>query len=178
MGREEKTKAPAIETKSAAFWPDGIQFQVDVRLGIDEVARAEAERLLAQSRRLPTRRELCRLACRIYDARRARDRMLDQQLFGEPAWDILLAVYCLPARGEMLSVTAVAHAANVPITTGHRWQRILMEKGLIERGPKELDARCQLVRLTQSGRAMLEQYLTRLFYCVTPAPPFPEDAGG
>lgn len=178
MTREKQFRETDINRKIAQSPTDDIQFYVDVRLRIDEVARDEAEQLLAQSRRSPTRSELCRLACRIYDARRARDRMLDRNLFGEPAWDMLLALYCLPARGEMLSVTALAHAANVPSTTGHRWQLILMDKGIIERGPKCADARRQIVRLTQSGREMLEHYLTRLFYCDTPVPPFPEDAGG
>lgn len=178
MSRESQISKTRIGRNIAEFRQDEVGFELDVRLRLDDAAQAEAERLLAESRRTPTRRELCRLACRIYDARRARDKMLDQKLFGEPAWDMLLALYCLPARGELLSVTALGHAANVPLSTGHRWQQILMVNGLIERGPQGVDARRQLVRLTHFGREMLEQYLTRLFYCDTPAPPFPEDAGG
>lgn len=178
MSREDQISKTAIGPDIAEFLRDEVNSQLNVRLPLDKVAGAEAERLLAESRRTPTRRELCRLACRIYDGRRARDRMLDQKLFGEPAWDMLLALYCLPARGEMLSVTALAHAANAPLSTGHRWQQILMNKGIIERGPEGVDARRQFVRLTRFGREMLEHYLTRLFYCDTPAPPFPEEAGG
>lgn len=178
MSREDQISRTALRRDIPEFPEGEVDFELNVRLRLDDVARAEAERLLSESRRTPTRRELCRLACRIYDARRARDKMLDEKLFGEPAWDMLLALYCLPARGEMLSVTALAHAANAPPSTGHRWQQILMAKGLIERGPQCVDARRQMVRLTHFGREMLEQYLRRLFYCDTPAPPFPEDAGG
>ncbi len=103
--------------------------------------------------------------------------MLDRQLFGEPAWDMLLALYCLPARGERLTITALTLAADTPQTTGHRWQTILTEEGLIERGPLELDARKQFVRLTEKGRRLLDDYLTSLFYCDTPAPPYPEAVG-
>lgn len=178
MSREDHISKAAIGRDLAQFSRGELNSQLSVRLRLDKIAGAEAERLLAKSRRTPTRRELCRLACQIYDGRRARDRMLDQKLFGEPAWDMLLALYCLPARGEMLSVTGLAHAANAPPSTGHRWQQILMNKGIIERGPAGIDARRQFVRLTGLGREMLEHYLTRLFYCDTPAPPFPEDAGG
>ena len=103
---------------------------------------------------------------------------MDRQLFGEPAWDMMLALYCLPARGERLTTTGLSLAATAPATTGHRWQAILTEEGLIERGPKEIDARKQMVRLTDKGRTLLEGYLTRLFYCDTPVPDHPEAAGG
>ena len=158
--------------------PEDLRLQFDVRLRLNEVAEFEAEVLQASTRRAPTRRELCRLACRIYDARRERDKMLDRKLFGEPAWDMMLALYCLPARGEMLSITGLTHAANAPETTGHRWQQILLEQGLIERGPKEVDKRKQFVRLTEKGRELLEGYLTRLHYYDAPVPPHPDSAGG
>lgn len=178
MSREEQLISANAPDDAAEPSSDDIRLQIDVRLRLDEVAAIEAEQLLAQSRRAPARRELCRLACRIYDARRARDRVLDRKLFGEPAWDMLLALYCLPARGERLRVTALTHAAGVPVTTGHRWQQILLEKGLIERGPEGMDARKQLVRLTETGRKLLEDYLTRLFYYDAPVPPSPESDGG
>ncbi|MBV9528328.1 MAG: winged helix-turn-helix transcriptional regulator [Sphingomonas sp.] len=107
----------------------------------------------------------------MYEARRTRDKLLGNDLFGEPAWDMLLALYCLPKRGELLGVTSLSHAAEVPATTGLRWQKSLMADGLIERGPDEVDLRRQMVRLTPKGKALLENYLTRLFYCDTPAPP-------
>jgi DNA-binding MarR family transcriptional regulator len=123
-------------------------------------------------------RELVRLACHIYDARRARDRLLGIKMFGEPAWDMLLACYCLPARGETLTVTALSYAANVPPTTGHRWQQVLIKKGLIEKAGRRGDARRQFIKLSRSGKELLEEYLTRLFYCETPLPPLCEEAGG
>jgi len=157
---------------------EDLHVHIDLRLELDQIAELHAEQLRRGSRRPPTRKELVRLACRIYDARRTRDRMFDRKLFGEPAWDMLLALYCLPARGERLGVTSLTHAANVAQATGHRWQATLTDEGLIERGPRELDGRRQLVRLTEKGRKLLENYLTRLFYCDTPVPPYPEAAGG
>lgn len=170
-------KAPGTSEESEEPSSNDIRLQVDLRLRLDEVADAEAEYIRSTRRGAPSRKELCRLACRIYDARRARERMMDPKFFGEPAWDMLLALYCLPARGERLTVTALSLAANTKSTTGIRWQSILIEQGLIELGPKDLDERLKLVRLTDKGRQLLENYLTRLFYVDTPTPPFPEKAG-
>ena len=150
----------------------------DLESNLDEIASAEASFLLARPQRQPTKRDLCRLACQIYQARRTRERILESALFGEPAWDILLALFFLPAKGEMLRPTALSHAACVPVQTGMRWQRVLTAEGLIERGPSELPARRQFVRLTIKGRSMMERYLTRMFFAESPNLPFPDRAGG
>jgi DNA-binding MarR family transcriptional regulator len=171
LSRPDKLRPPGTDSDSQNPPADDIRLQINLRLRLDEIAEAEAEILQVSARRRPTRRELCQLACTMYDARRTRDRILDQELFGEPAWDMLLALYGLPSRGELLSVTALNYAANVPQTTGYRWQATLTEAGLIERGPPEVDARRQILRLTAKGRQLLEQYLIRLFYSSVPAPP-------
>ena len=77
---------------------------------------------------------------------------------------MLLALYCLPARGEKLGVTALSYAANVPQSTGHRVQAVLAERGLIERTTESSDARRQLVWLTEKARTILENYFTSLFF--------------
>jgi DNA-binding MarR family transcriptional regulator len=157
---------------------DDLRLQISVRLRLEEVVEQTAEILRDEVTARPTARELSQLACRIYDARRARDKVLDRKLFGEPAWDILLALYCLPARGEMLGISSLAHCADVPATTGLRWEKVLRDEGLIERGPHVSDKRRQLVRLTGKGRSLLESYLTRLYCSTTPVPKHPDRAGG
>jgi DNA-binding MarR family transcriptional regulator len=154
---------------------DDVPLQVDLRLRLDEVAEVEAKQLRIRARRRPTKRELCGLASRMYDARRTRDRMLNRDLFGEPAWDMLLALYALPARGWIMTVKAVTCSADVPPTTGHRWQQCLINEGLIERGPQEHRFGKTLLRLTPKGRELIDGYLTRLFYLDTPLPPDPDD---
>lgn len=78
---------------------------------------------------------------------------------------MLLALYHMPQRGELLTVTSLSNAADVPITTGLRWQQRLIDEGLIKRGPHVLDRRVQLMGLTHQGRLLMEEYLTRLFNC-------------
>ena len=178
MSRDEHFQASVETHLSTEPSDEDVWLQINLRLHLDQVAEIEARQLKVDNRRQPTRSELGQLAGRIYDARRDRERIFDSRLFGEPAWDILLALYALPLRGELLTVSSLAIAAAVPPTTGLRWQNILMSQGLIERGPAGIDARKQFMRLTPEGRTLLERYLTRLYYCDAPIPPNSEAIGG
>ena len=169
MSRHDKLRPPAA-IKSLEGPDDDIMLEVNLRLRLDEVADLEAGLLRISARRQPTPKELRRLARKIYEARRLRDRVIDRELFGEPAWDMLLALYYLPALGQMLTVSGLCCCAGVPQSTAFRWQKMLMSEGLIERGPHQTDGRMHFVRLTERGRELLEQYLTRLFHCERPPP--------
>jgi DNA-binding MarR family transcriptional regulator len=137
--------------------PDDLRLQIDVRLSLDEVRRHGVGNEFSG---LPSQHKLCCLASAIYDGRRKRDRTMEGELFGEPAWDMLLALYCLPARGERLGVTALSYAANVPQSTGLRVQALLAERGLIQRRREGSDGRRYIVSLTSHGQSVLEKYLT------------------
>jgi DNA-binding MarR family transcriptional regulator len=142
--------------------PEDLSFQIHLRLSPDRPARPDGTPFPGAGREAPSVAELSDLAFGIYSARRKRDRMLRGDLFGEPAWDMLLALYCLPPRGEQLSVTTLSYAANIPQSTGHRIQAALGAEGFIERRAEASDRRRQMVILTERGRAMLESYLTWL----------------
>lgn len=161
MSRAEKFK-PVCAAEIGQDWTaDDLKLQIDIRLRLDDAADEPVVR--QDSRQSPTAAELSGLAGEIFDARRRRDKMLGADLFGEPAWDMILALYCLPARGETLGVTSLSYAANVPMATGHRVQAALRARGLIEQSPEPSDARRQLVSLTEKGRVLLERYLASLF---------------
>jgi DNA-binding MarR family transcriptional regulator len=165
VSRQDRLNPPQINNVLPEGPVDDDRLQVDIRLGLDKVAAAEEEKLRNGLRRRPTRRELTQIASRLYDARRGRDRLFNDKLFGEPAWDMLLALYCLPARGLILTATSLGYAANVPPSTGTRWQKLLLDQGLIKRGPDISDGRQQLVALSDTGRSLMERYLIRLYYC-------------
>jgi DNA-binding MarR family transcriptional regulator len=166
MSHQDKVVAPLSPRGADGVPDDDMMVEVKLRLRLDEIADFEAGLLrVSSARREPAQKELRRLARKIYDARRARDRLLDNRLFGEPAWDMLLALYFLPASGLMLTVSGLACCSGVPHTTALRWQTRLLEEGLIERGPHETDRRMQMLRLTDAARDMLEGYLARLLRC-------------
>jgi len=91
---------------------------------------------------------------------------------------MLLALFFFPARGEMLGTTALSYAASTSPTTGLRWQQVLTGHGLIERGPSSFPIRRQFLRLTDKGRTLMEEYLTRIFFARGERPLYPERAGG
>lgn len=101
---------------------------------------------------------LVSVAAEIYRHRRLRGRYFPQQLFGEPAWDILLDLYVSAARGLSVSISHACLAADAPPTTAHRWLQALEAEGLVERVRDPSDARRQFARLTATGSARMNAY--------------------
>lgn len=102
-------------------------------------------------------------ACKIMNSRKIRNKLIGTEILGEPAWDMLLSLYCLPARGETLVISDLALCADVPSTTGLRWEGVLRRKGFIERLPHKTDKRVILVRLSELGRQMMDECLRRIY---------------
>jgi DNA-binding MarR family transcriptional regulator len=101
----------------------------------------------------PTDRACNRItAVRIYlRCRRLRERLLPREIFGEPAWDILLDLYAAHLEGKAVSISSACIASAVPTTTALRWLSKLVECGLIERSLDASDARRAHVRITEDG---------------------------
>ena len=106
---------------------------------------------------------LAELAHRIYKARRLRAAFLNNSLFGEPVWDMLLALYCQNAAGEPLSISGLCYSADVPATTALRWSSLLEQKNLIVRTRDLRDARRAHVKLSDHGHALMSAYLATIF---------------
>jgi len=159
VSREIRINRADIYDVASEETPDDVRFQIGVRLQLHEIKPPGGS---SGPNDGSTSEELQRLAGGIYDARRKRDKILSGELFGEPAWDMLLALYCFPGRGEALAVTGLSYAANVAESTGHRIQAELARSGLIERTRDRSDKRRQFVALTVKGRALLERYLGSL----------------
>jgi len=113
--------------------------------------------------------QLVGLACRIYDSRRVRVRFFDSSMLGEPVWDMLLALYCLPSRGRHPSVTGLCYAGGVPLTTGLRWVRLMEQKGLIVRRPDHRDARRVYLMLSDRGEELMTAYMSAIYRALTTA---------
>jgi len=102
-------------------------------------------------------------------ARRLREEVFGPELFADPAWDILLDLYTAEARGECVQTSSLAFAARVPHSTAIRWAKIMARAGLIDRHKDPRDARRIHVRLSDTARALMAEYLARLS-SQTPAP--------
>lgn len=106
---------------------------------------------------------LTELAHQIYKARRLRAAFLNHSLFGEPVWDMLLALYCQSATAEPLSISGLCYSADVPATTALRWSNLLEQKNLIVRTRDLRDARRAHVTLSDHGHALMSAYLATIF---------------
>lgn len=95
----------------------------------------------------------------ILKLRRARERVIDPRLFGEPSWDMLLELYVAHCDGKRVNVSALAHASGAPTTTGLRYISLLGETGLVERTKAAQDRRAVEVMLTAHGLATIERLL-------------------
>lgn len=110
-------------------------------------------------------------------ARRLREEMFGNELFADPAWDILLDLYTAEARGERVQITSLAIAARVPHSTAIRWARILTRHGWLVREKDPKDGRRIHIALSPAIRAMMKDYLERLSRdAATPPPPLCDPA--
>lgn len=106
-----------------------------------------------------TRRRNARIARAIYDNRRKRDIIFgSSELFGEPAWDILLDLYIAEVEGKAVSVSSACIGSASPSTTGLRWLGVLCEAGFVKREHDPADQRRVLVRLSEGGMEAMDRY--------------------
>lgn len=94
--------------------------------------------------------------------RQARTRFFDAELFGEPAWDMLLDLTAAHAEGVRVSVTSLCIAANVPATTALRWLTQMVESGIFVRVPDPADRRRAFIALSDKALAAMAGYFASL----------------
>lgn len=100
------------------------------------------------------------LARKIYTLRRKRAAIFgNADLFGEPAWDILLDLFIAQAESKDVSVSSACIGSAAPATTALRWLGVLTEEGLIARENDPQDTRRVLVRLTPAGLTAMNRFL-------------------
>ena len=92
-------------------------------------------------------------------ARRTRSDALGAQLFSDPAWDMLLALFAAAERGGPLSVSRLCAAAGVAQTTALRWLEQLEQGRLVSRAADSADARRTLVSLSADAREKMRGLL-------------------
>lgn len=103
--------------------------------------------------------ELVRLAKRIKAIRESRAALLEPSLFGEPAWNILLALYVAAGERYALSISALCAESGVPATTAARSISRLLELNMVRRVPNPSDNRSTYVELADETAAKLTELL-------------------
>lgn len=107
------------------------------------------------------RKAAVELARRTFVARRARGRFVRGAMFGEPAWDMLIALYASEGS-ERQSVTNLTSLSGVPPTTALRWIDYLVDQGFAFRRQHRTDRRISFVEISDKGRENLDAYFSTL----------------
>ncbi|MEQ5787223.1 MarR family transcriptional regulator [Erythrobacter sp. NFXS35] len=94
--------------------------------------------------------------------RQARCKFFDAELFGDPAWDMLLDLTAAHAEGARVSVTSLCIAAAVPATTALRWLTQMVESGVFVRLPDPADKRRAFIALSDRSLAAMAGYFASL----------------
>lgn len=95
-------------------------------------------------------------------ARRLRDRFFAQDLFADPAWDMLLDLMAARIERAEVAVSSLCIAAAVPPTTALRWIRTMTDQGLLERRADPVDGRRVFIALSDQAAAGMTHYFAAL----------------
>ena len=99
-------------------------------------------------------------AAKFYRMRRARDRLIPEELTGEPGWDILLALFA--ESPEHLPISSACFSSGVPQSTALRWVATLEGRKLVERRSHSRDNGLMMLALTDEGARVVERCITAM----------------
>jgi hypothetical protein len=91
-------------------------------------------------------------------ARRLRSRYFPEDLFGDPAWDMLLDLLQAELAQLRVPVSSLCIAAAVPATTALRWLKTMVSQGLFVRRADPHDGRRVFVELAPETSNALRRY--------------------
>ncbi len=95
-------------------------------------------------------------------ARRLRSRFFPEELFADPAWDMLLDLFQAEIAHLRVPVSSLCIAAAVPATTALRWLKTMVSQGLFIRRADPHDGRRVFVELAPDASRALRRYFAEV----------------
>ena len=95
-------------------------------------------------------------------ARRLRGRYFPDDMFADPAWDMLLDLLQAEISHLRVPVSSLCIAAAVPATTALRWLKTLVQEGLFVRRADPHDGRRVFVELAPDASTALRRYFAEV----------------
>jgi DNA-binding MarR family transcriptional regulator len=95
-------------------------------------------------------------------ARRLRSRYFSEELFADPAWDMLLDLLQAEIAHLRVPVSSLCIAAAVPATTALRWLKTMVSQGLFVRRADPHDGRRVFVELAPEASNALRRYFAEV----------------
>ena len=94
----------------------------------------------------------------IIRARRMRSRYFDEDMFADPAWDMLLDLLQAEIAQLRVPVSSLCIAASVPATTALRWLKTMTSQGIFVRRADPHDGRRVFVELAPQASQAMRRY--------------------
>ncbi|WP_158010811.1 MarR family transcriptional regulator [Tardibacter chloracetimidivorans] len=141
IGRIARTLATLAESPPTPSMPERVRFAPPPPMTADVAAAAGAQV-----------RALIR-------ARRTRDQFFRNELFADPAWDMLLDLMAARLEHKRVSVSSLCIAAAVPATTALRWIKSMTDEGLFVRRADNNDGRRIFIELSDEASGAMSAYL-------------------
>lgn len=104
---------------------------------------------------------LVRAARRHLDGRRQRANFLAREMFGEPAWDMLLDLFIAQCENKRISISSACIASGGSATTALRWLARLETMNYVERVSDDKDKRRIFVRITPLACEAIAKWLEK-----------------
>lgn len=101
-------------------------------------------------------------ALSLLEQQKARLSYFPGDLFHEPAWNMLVALFVAHHQKQTMNVKALTAHAGMPATTSLRWVDHLHDRGLIDRTTDIADRRRVEVSLSDSGLTAMTKYLAAI----------------
>ena len=95
-------------------------------------------------------------------ARRLRNRYFAEDLFADPAWDMLLDLLQAEIAQLRVPVSSLCIAAAVPATTALRWLKSMTDKGIFVRRADPHDGRRVFVELSREASISMRRYFAEV----------------
>ena len=95
-------------------------------------------------------------------ARRLRSRFFPEELFADPAWDMLLDLLQAEVSHLRVPVSSLCIAAAVPATTALRWLKAMVSQGIFIRRADPHDGRRVFVELAPDASGALRRYFSEV----------------
>lgn len=95
-------------------------------------------------------------------ARRARRKFFPPDLFHEPAWEMLVALFIVYETDHSMNVKQLVGCSDAPATTSQRWIDHLHKSGLINRVTDTEDRRRIDISLSEKGHEAMTRYLKQV----------------
>jgi DNA-binding MarR family transcriptional regulator len=103
----------------------------------------------------------------VIKARRLRSVFFEQELFADPAWDMMLELLHAELTHRRVQVSTLCTAAGVAPTTALRWLKTLVDKDLVVRRDDPFDGRRVYVELKSETSNALKRLFGKLAISTT-----------